>query len=575
MKLRDTGVAALLALLFAAPFLDKAFHIDDTFVLHVTANVLEDPWRPFAGEIDWFGHPRPVWEATTNPPLVSYLLAPFAFLSDYSERALHAVMSAFLVLLAVSLLALARRFTARSWLPLLYVLGSCGVLVSLNVMRDVPALALSTAGITLFLSGVDRERHGRAAAGALLAGLAVLAKYSAVMAVPLLLIYPWLKGRYRFLPWVLVSLLPLSLWCLQNWMVEGRLHVAYLLAERRSVAGIPWPDKWFGALAIAGSLLYLFPFLLWRLFQGRHWPAVAGLVPVTLLMLWGARSFYDAEPDLEFLFWTSAGTVLLATALYEGLRHGGWRFGPRSDLQTDSWFLAAWVFGPVLFSVFFVPFQAVRHLLPALPPLVLLGFRFWDQGSREARGTAPLAAGLAVQLGLTFLVAWADYEYAGSYRRLAEKARQLESAGGTRAWYVGHWGWKFYADRAGFHQLHRDGPRPRPGELLLWPEYVHIGDVFSRDPEWRDRLELVQAFPCWGSLPLRTMSRPERAGFYAVIRRRIPYRLSSRTPLETLRIYRVPPSLPVDEDQVPPVNQPVEDVAEDEDGIGPVNGVRQ
>ena len=87
-------VGAVIALV-AVPFLNKPFHIDDPFILYITANVLANPLDPFAGEVDWLGWPIWIFDQATNPPLISYYLAPFAALSDYSELVLHAAMLPF------------------------------------------------------------------------------------------------------------------------------------------------------------------------------------------------------------------------------------------------------------------------------------------------------------------------------------------------------------------------------------------------------------------------------------------------------------------------------------------------
>jgi hypothetical protein len=96
-----------------------------------------------------------------------------------------------------------------------------------------------------------------------------------------------------------------------------------------------------------------------------------------------------------------------------------------------------------------------------------------------------------------------------------------------------------YAQRGGLHQLHREGPFPSPGDLLIWPEKVHIGDVFSKDKTLADKLELAKSIDYTSMVPFRTLSLEARAGFYATIKQRIPYRFDPNTPLEVIRIYRV------------------------------------
>ena len=64
----EIGFFVLLLLGIGVPFLNKPFYIDDTFFLHIISSILNTPFNPFAGEINWFGKNRPVWEVTSNPP---------------------------------------------------------------------------------------------------------------------------------------------------------------------------------------------------------------------------------------------------------------------------------------------------------------------------------------------------------------------------------------------------------------------------------------------------------------------------------------------------------------------------
>ena len=104
MLRREIGFLVLLVLAIGVPFLNKPFHIDDTFFLHITRSILNTPFNPFADEINWFGNNRPVWEVTNNPPFLSHYLTPFVALSNYSEVPLHAAMMLFLLMMQEILL---------------------------------------------------------------------------------------------------------------------------------------------------------------------------------------------------------------------------------------------------------------------------------------------------------------------------------------------------------------------------------------------------------------------------------------------------------------------------------------
>ncbi len=178
---RHLALAVICALLAGLPFLNKAFTIDDTPVLTVASQITVDPLRPFSCDINWGNDPEPMFETTTNPPLLSYVLAPLVAVWGLNEVVLHIPMVVFLLILAVAMVALSVRFTSGSLWPLLFVLSTPAVVVSSNLMRDVPAMALATASVAAFVWGSDRRERRLLALGAMLAGFAMLTKYSSLV----------------------------------------------------------------------------------------------------------------------------------------------------------------------------------------------------------------------------------------------------------------------------------------------------------------------------------------------------------------------------------------------------------
>ena len=534
----------IIVLSVSVPFLNKPYHIDDTFALHITRSILNNPLDPFAGEFDWIDHNQPVFEVTTNPPLVSYLLAPFAALSNESEIVLHAAMMIFPFLIAVSMRFFARRFTNAVWLPVLFVMTSCAVMVSGNVMRDVPAAGLATAGIACFISGTDRSDSRRLLLGSILAGLAILTKYSAVITLPILLLYPLLKRRYRTMFWVLPALVILAVWCLHNQIYYHAIHVVFLTLQRRSVTGITWEDKLCGALVIVGCISYLFPLALWKSVQHKETIRL-GILAVALGVAWWfiQRHFHD-KADGEYLFWSCGGVILLVTVFGEGLKRG-WRFlkDPQNPEAVDSLFLIAWLAAPVLFSILLVPFQAVRHLILALPPLTLLAFRHL-QRTDSGRYRPALLTLLVIQAFIAFFVHAADYEFAATYRDFCAEAKTHWSNSPTKLWYLGHWGWQYYADQAGFHQVHKGEELPQEGDILFRPDVSPVDNVFEDHPDLPKRFILLEEKKYPGKIPIRVMNW-NGASFYACIGAwgtpNMPYRFFSPLSLETIRTFRVGP----------------------------------
>lgn len=537
-----------IALLGALPFLNKPFHIDDVVVLQVARNVLNNPLLPFGSNFDWFGELQPLWQVTTNPPFLSYYLAPFLWLAGYHEVTFHAAMFAFLACLAAGAILLSKRFSAGSIWPAAFLLASPAVVVSGNLMRDVPAAGLSTLGVALFILGTDKEQRRWLTVGAVLCGLAVLTKYSSVITLPVLFLYPVFQKKYRLIIWLWPAVALIALWCVQNLLSYNDIHILYLLLERRSESGISWQDKLYGAFLVIGSVLFLLPALLARAVGGRDWLAWSGAA--LLAPLWGwAIHQYLGEVEWEYLLWALSGSALLYILLFDGARNGmRWlkTFAPGD--HADSLFLLLWACAPLVFCVLFVPFQAVRHLLPALPPLLLLATRYLNQsGARLSPVVHFIVAALFVlQFFAAQVVQRADYEFANAYRSFAASETISKLKKENNVWYVGHWGWQIYADQAGLRQM-RLGEFPEEGDVLIVPYRVDKGRVFEYDVDYLARQQRIDEITFEGAAPVRTQNF-WGAGFYSTISiwgHNIPYRLLQDAFLESFEIYRITSPQPV------------------------------
>jgi hypothetical protein len=248
LALTATGIG-----LFA---LIKPVHIDDTVVLHVAENILRDPLRPFAGEFFWLETPQPLAKVTTNPPLVSYWLAPWIALTGYREWVLHVSFAPFIALLMWGMHRLATRWlgAAWAWWAVGWLMFSPAVLPGMNLMRDVPALALFVGGLACWVEGLERQQARWLIAGALLGGLAGLAKYTALIWLPLVALYTVQRRAYGALGWLLLALLPIAGWSALNLWADGEVHLLYLWQERRGSA--PWAAKFLpGVVGLGASTL--------------------------------------------------------------------------------------------------------------------------------------------------------------------------------------------------------------------------------------------------------------------------------------------------------------------------------
>ncbi len=512
----------------------KPVHIDDPVVLHVAQNILRNPLDPFAGEFFWLAEPEPLFKTTTNPPLVSYWLAPFIALGGYREWWLHLSYVPFVGLLGWGVYLLGRRWLGASqvWWAVGWVLLSPAVLPGMNLMRDVPAMALFVAGMACWVEGWCRNDRRWLIAGALLGGLSALAKYTALYWVVLALMWSILfaesdemrsrQRAWKSAGWLLIALVPIGLWSLHNLWVYGEPHLSYLWQERRGSA--PWEAKFLPAIVgIGASVLLSLPALFLWLREGG-WTRILVLIAMAGSLVAWHRHFYADQPfHWQSLVWLINGGILLLVALGTG-RTDSHPKGTVSEIPNHVLqFLRVWVAIALITAVWGVPFQAMRHLLFLLPPLVLLLGRYSLQR----------AGWLIAQGIICLLVLVADYEYAHTYRHFAQLAQ--ERWGSERVWYVGSWGWMFYAEQAGVRKVLPSGEGLLAGDLVLIPERVYKGNM---PPDSAQRLELLAEFPYRARLPLRTMDAKAGAFYYALIRGRAPFAFTLQPTLEQFRVYR-------------------------------------
>ncbi|GIV09818.1 MAG: hypothetical protein KatS3mg019_1909 [Fimbriimonadales bacterium] len=502
---------ALLALL-------KPVHIDDTVVLHVAQNILKDPMRPFAGEFFWLEEPQPLAKVTTNPPLVSYWLAPFIAIGGYSEWWLHLTFAPFVALLVWGMYCLTARFAGQEWAwwGVGWVLLSPAVLPGMNLMRDVPAFALFVGGLACWVEGLAQGNRRLLIAGALLGGLSGLAKYTALFWIPLALVYALQQRAWRQVGWLLIAILPITLWSGMNLWADGEVHLLYLWQERRGSA--PWEAKFLPSVVGLGASLLLAWGTLprWREALGRGWIGKTALIVCACggFTYWHLTLFAGRPIYAQTLFWLVCGGMLLGTVLL---------VSPRTENGSAA-FSRLWLAMALITAVWGAPFQAMRHLLYALPPIVLL--------------LTPLVGKrahlLLLQGALSLLVLAADYDYAVRYKRSA--AYFAEQFAGERVWYAGSWGWMFYAEQRGFRKLLPTGEGLQRGDVILVPQRVYKGKM---PPDFERNTVLLDEREDKSPLPLRTMDF-EGAAYYALIRTNAPFRFTwdYETPLEATRAYR-------------------------------------
>ncbi len=440
------GLAAVLlfVVLLRLPFLDHAIQGDDIYYLAGAEHAQIDPLHPnharyaFLGRmVQMQGHP--------HPPLNAWWLAWLLAVSgDVYERPYHAAYLAFSLTAAAALWSLARRFTSRPAEAALLALATPAFVVNGNSLEaDLPLLAFWLAAMALFLSAVENRSARRLAASAGAMILAALTAYQAVVLIPILGLYVWLRARSWRPAWFALATpaVTLAAWQLFERLSTGTLPAAVLAGFFQSY-GLQSPEhKLANAAALTAHLGWvLFPALAAAAFR-LGWKASLAAAAAGL-----GAALLDPHP----LFWVSFGVgVLILIHLARSAA---------SAVCPGDLFLSAWAL--IFFAAAVVMFFAgsARYLLPAAAPLALLAAR------RLAKRPAWLWAGFLCQLAVSLGLARVNYEHWDGYRRFAQAL--APEARRARLWINGEWGLRYYLESEGGLPL-LEGQAVRPGDLVV------------------------------------------------------------------------------------------------------------
>jgi len=83
---------ALLALITAttlAPFVNKAFYVDDPLFIWMAQQIARHPLDPYGFHLNWSSFTQPMSAIMQNPPLCSYYIAAIGSIFGWSETLLR------------------------------------------------------------------------------------------------------------------------------------------------------------------------------------------------------------------------------------------------------------------------------------------------------------------------------------------------------------------------------------------------------------------------------------------------------------------------------------------------------
>jgi 4-amino-4-deoxy-L-arabinose transferase-like glycosyltransferase len=497
----------------------KPMHMDDTAYYQIARQIAGHPLDPYGFRMLWYQHPEPANQILA-PPVVPYWLAIAIRLFGEQPVAWKLWQFPFALILVLSTFRLLERFGAASpgWLTAMVAL-SPALLPGFNLMLDVPALALGLASVVVFLRACDRRSIVGALDAGLVAGLAMQTKYTAIVAPFAILLYGWLQGQRKLgTVAILVSIALFSSWELFTAMRYGESHLLCNIRQKHTISISPvdliWPlIVMLGALAPVGVLLNLVGL---NLSERRLMvcAALAAGMYVAIARLGSLGGFFTAEQVYAIsgvLFLGSMVTVLVVLAGQRWLKRPDRAFGKLT------FFLVGWLVLELLAYFALSPFPAARRLMGIMVVATILAGRLIQARGSSARRWLPvIALGQAILCAVYVLT---DCRGADAQRSVAAAARQRLGSS-AEIWFTGHWGFEFYAERAGMHPVVPlvDGPDAsidtpssiRAGDYLLIPD----GHIYQQNVAVsRDELDSIGTFQVDDRWPFMTVINYYMGGF--------------------------------------------------------------
>lgn len=528
------GLAGLFTFLNAL----KPLHLDDTAYFYYARHIAENPLDPYGFDVFWYSMPLPAnW--VLAPPLLPYWWAAAIRLFGQQPFLWKLWLFPFSLLFVASFHLLARRFARGLQMLLLWMtVLSPTFLPSFNLMLDVPALALSLTALAVFLRAVDRDAVGLAVMAGLLAGLALETKYTSLVLLAVLLLAGLLHDRLRLSNVALAVAVGLFVGC------EGLLAARYGESHFLHHLRYPPPGSPPGMSRLLVRVYLLLPLLTTL---GGVAPALGllglaalGARPWSVLLAGGSVALgflliavvpeqfanpaphsadflpFFVHPESEWARPTLDVAIFGLLGLIVGvvLTVAAWKLGRharqgRSRQRAADGFLILWLVCELAGYVALSPFPAARRVMGLVVVGTLLTGRLAARTCRTppGAGLVRFAATCSILLGLGYY--GIDLHEARTEQQAAQAAASHIAAedSGARVWYVGRWGFQFYAEAAGMQPIIPGTSAIRRGDWLVLPDRRLAQQRIRLRPE---QVEVMGELTWSDPLPFRS-----RMSYYA------------------------------------------------------------
>jgi len=525
--------AVFIPVLCLAPFLSKAFHIDDTVYLWVAEQIQLNPFDFYGFSANWYGFEMPMFDINKNPPFVSYYIAAVALIFGFNEVALHLAFLIPAVGISLGTYHLARPYCQMPHLAsLIAVATPVFVVSSSNVMSDTMMVFFYVTSAALWIRGIEDENTVCLFAASILITLAVLSKYFGITLIPLLLLYSLMVKRCmgRWVFFLIIPLVAIGLYQFMTYSLYGKGllgDAAIYSVSRRLENGMQFSIKLLTGLSFMGGCLissfFFIPFLWAR--RKLLWGAVGTLFLFVLIEKTGLpdllipENSHYVQPWLKFQFaiYVLSGLHILVLSITEL-----WR-----NRDAFAWFLVFWIMGTFIFASFVNWTINARSIYPMLPAVAVLVTRKLGSGTispnviNRNRMLLPLIPALIVSVS----VGWADSSLADCQRKAADMIHEKFQKDADTIWFQGHWGFQYYMERIGAKPIAFNKSKIAKDDIVVIPS--NNSNVLMPDREQFKNTHQFELMPCrW----ISTMSSTLRSGFYWDGRGCMPYSFGKAEP---------------------------------------------
>jgi 4-amino-4-deoxy-L-arabinose transferase-like glycosyltransferase len=558
-----------LVLAITLPFINHAFHIDEPLFLRIAQQIKQHPLKPFGFSYLWNFRYEPLSQIAAFSPLFSYFLAAISWKHAFPpEWLIHLGIIPFAWIAVLSTYGLTRQFefTPRtSFLAACLLLASPAFVLSANMaMPDVAAAGFGILAVVLALKGWKKDSISWLILSGLLLGIAFLMRYNAgpLMIILGLFGLTYTEGKKAWVPSA-IAVIFLGLGMIPSLLSGGGSHTGEVLSIFAKLDG--WQNR-FWTINTHLTMATFLPFV-----ALLAWWKRSAFFKVFLLFLAFDFALYGSTkvkwfgffPDV-FIFGLGIATfVVILLFVWEQMKksnlfHVGLAKNESSlsakftlskikSLKGNEAFrivlLFFWVIGILAIPIIYVHFGA-KYLLLVQPPLILILFMIL--GPNLNQHVKYITVLLVIMLGSSLMVAKADFDYAGLYRKAAADILNKEvslvwegpKSPAPMVWFTGHWGWQYYWEKSGGMPLSVDRVRdgePIAGDFVVIPKYASAFDI---DELFMKRLQFQDKFTPTLSLPVRTMNNLAKAGFYSNHWGPLPFSFSW-VPPEEIQIFRV------------------------------------